>query len=84
MTLTLIVKSAVRGPDILKISLSGNFWKSMLEFSTRKEPVVLRLFSLFTPWRVLVSKSEKIEKNFQQTRALQFEVRAEKKSNMNQ
>lgn len=50
---------AGRSQDILKISLSGNFWKSMLEFSTRKEPVVLRLFSLFTPWRVLVSKSEK-------------------------
>lgn len=63
MTLTFMVKSAVRGPDILKISLSGNFWKSMLEFSTRKEPVVLRLFSLFTPWRVLVSKSDKQKTN---------------------
>lgn len=59
MTLTLIVKSALRGPDILNISLSGNFWKSMLEFSTRKEPVELRLFSLFIPWRVFVSKSDK-------------------------
>lgn len=59
MTLTLIMKSAVRGPDILNISLSGNFWKSILELSTRKEPVVLRLFSPITPWRVLVSKSDK-------------------------
>lgn len=59
MTLTLIVKSAVRGPDIFSISLSGNFWKSMLELSTMKEPVELRLFSPLTPWRVLVSKSDK-------------------------
>lgn len=59
MSLTLTVKSAVRGPDILSISLSGNFWKSMLELSTMKEPVELRLFSPFTPWRVLVSKSGK-------------------------
>lgn len=59
MTLTLTVKSAVRGPAIFSISLSGNFWKSMLELSTTKEPVELRLFSPFTPWRVLVSKSDK-------------------------
>lgn len=55
--LTLTVKSAPRGPAILKISLSESFWKSRVVFSSWCWPDKSSNSSPLTPWRVLLSTS---------------------------
>lgn len=55
--LTLTVKSAPRGPAILRISLSDSFWKSRVVFSRWWRPDFSGSRWARTPWRVLLSTS---------------------------
>ena len=52
---TLKMKSAIRGPGILKVCLSEPFWNSTVVFSTTKTPGLLKLFSPLLPWSVFDS-----------------------------
>lgn len=61
---TLKMKSAIRGPGVLKVCLSAPFWNSIVVFSTTKTPGVLKLCSPLFPWRVFDSITEKLKIEF--------------------
>lgn len=61
---TLKMKSAIRGPGVLKVCLSAPFWNSIVVFSTTKTPGVLKLCSPLFPWRVFDSITDKLKIEF--------------------
>jgi len=55
------MKSAIRGPAILKVCLSAPFWNSIVVFSTTKTPGLLKLCSPLLPWSVFDSMTENLK-----------------------